>query len=565
MHIFIEIGLILAVATFISLVMRALKQPLVVGYIVSGIVVGPYFLNLTQSTEHIELFSKLGITILLFIVGLSLKPDIIREVGKVSLVTGLGQIVVTSGVGFFIMQALGFSVVASLYGAIALTFSSTIIILKLLSDKGDLDRLYGKISVGFLLVQDVVATIILLFISIWGSTHEINNGAFAFGMFLLIKALTFFFVLYLLSKYFLPKFANFLASSQESLFLFSITWGLGMSAIFYVAGFSLEIGALAAGVALSVSPFSQEIGSRMKPLRDFFILLFFVTLGSQLILADVGAVLAPAIILSLFVLIGNPIIVVILMNLLGYKSRTGFMAGLTVAQISEFSFILMALGLTFGHVSKEVVSLITLVGVITIAGSTYLILYADKIYPRVKNILRLFEFKKQQEGEEDLAPTNFDLIIFGYDRVGYDFVNAANKINIKHLVVDFNPESIEKLKQTNIPNRFGDAEDIDFLKEINLVQSKAVISTIPDFKTNLSLVSYYHNHNPGGIIIVISSDIKHTKELYCSGASFVLMPHYLGAKFASDMLENYGLEASSFEKEKIKHLEYLEKREKLTE
>lgn len=563
MHIFIEIGIILAIATVVSALMRILRQPLVVGYILSGVIVGPYFLNILTSTEYIELFSKLGIAILLFIVGLSLKPDIIREVGKVSLVTGLGQIIFTSLIGFFLIRALGFDDTASLYGAIALTFSSTIIILKLLSDKGDLDKLYGKISIGFLLVQDVVATIILLFVSLWTSSTNVNTGQSPLLIFLKVGA--FFIILYLLGKYVLPKLSTFLAKSQESLFLFSITWGLGLSALFYNFGFSLEIGALVAGVSLAVSPFAQEISSRMKPLRDFFIVLFFVLLGSQIIITSIGSIIVPAIILSLFVLIGNPIIVVILMNILGYKSRTGFMAGLTVAQISEFSLILMALGLASGHLNQEIVSLITLVGVVTIAGSTYLILYADKIYPKVKGLLSLIEYRKTNTKQEETeVKEDYSMIIFGYDRVGYDFVNIAEKMKNKHLVVDFDPSSINKLERHGVPYRFGDAEDVNFLEEINVAKAEMVISTIPDFKTNLNLVSYYHNHNPEGIIMVISHNIQHTKELYKKGASFVVMPHYLGASYASQMIETHGNEKSAFEKKKKEHLEYLEKREKFT-
>lgn len=563
MHIFIEIGIILAIATVVSALMRLLRQPLVVGYILSGVIVGPYFLNILTSTEYIELFSKLGIAILLFIVGLSLKPDIIREVGKVSLVTGLGQIIFTSLIGFFLIRALGFDDTASLYGAIALTFSSTIIILKLLSDKGDLDKLYGKISIGFLLVQDVVATIILLFVSLWTSSTNVNTGQSPLLIFLKVGA--FFVILYLLGRYVLPRLSTFLAKSQESLFLFSITWGLGLSALFYNFGFSLEIGALVAGVSLAVSPFAQEISSRMKPLRDFFIVLFFVLLGSQIIITSIGTIIVPAIILSIFVLIGNPIIVVILMNILGYKSRTGFMAGLTVAQISEFSLILMALGLASGHLNQEIVSLITLVGVVTIAGSTYLILYADKIYPKVKGFLSLIEFRKTNTKQEETeVKEDYSMIIFGYDRVGYDFVNIAEKMKNKHLVVDFDPSSINKLERHGVPYRFGDAEDVNFLEEINVAKAEMVISTIPDFKTNLNLVSYYHNHNPEGIIMVISHNIQHTKELYKKGASFVVMPHYLGASYASQMIETHGNEKSAFEKKKKEHLEYLEKREKYT-
>lgn len=563
MDIFIEIGIILGIATLVSTFMRFLKQPLVVGYILSGVIVGPYALNIITSTEYIELFSKLGIAILLFIVGLSLKPDIIREVGKVSLVTGIGQIIFTSIIGFLLIRALGFDNTASLYGAIALTFSSTIIILKLLSDKGDLNKLYGKISIGFLLVQDIVATIILLFVSLW--TSSTSGDTNTSPLLIVLKVFLFSLILYFLGRYILPKLSSYLAKSQESLFLFSLTWGLGLAALFYEFGFSLEIGALVAGVSLAVSPFAQEISSRMRPLRDFFIVLFFIMLGSHIIITSLSTIFVPALILSVFVLIGNPIIVIILMNLLGYKSKTGFMAGLTVAQISEFSLILMALGLASGHLNQEIVSLITLVGVITIAGSTYLIIYADKIYDKTKNIIKIFEFRKNNKTNESEINTNeYNMIIFGYDRVGFDFVNVAQKMNNKHLVVDFNPESINRLEKSGIPYRYGDAEDASFLEEINLEKAELVISTIPDFKTNLSLVSYYHNHNKDGVIIVISHDIKHTRELYKYGASFVVMPHYLGADYASQMIATHGSKKEEFEKRKQQHLQYLDKREKYT-
>lgn len=562
MDIFIEIGLILTIATLVSVIMRILKQPLIVGYILSGVLVGPYVFGIITTPEYIELFAKFGIAILLFVVGLSLKPDIIREVGKVSLITGLGQVVFTSILGFGIMRLLHFDVIPSLYGAVALTFSSTIIILKLLSDKGDLGKLYGKISIGFLLVQDIVATIILLVVSFFGSSASLSASKSALT---LVIGLVFFVILYFVGKFVLPKLSNFLAKSQEALFLFSITWGLGIAAIFYNFGFSLEIGALIAGVALSASPYAEEISSRMKPLRDFFILLFFVLLGSQIIISSIGNILVPAVILSLFVLIGNPIIVFILMNLLGYKSRTGFLAGLTVAQISEFSLILIALGFSLGHLNQEIVSLITLVGIVTIAGSTYLILYADKIYPYVKPFLRILELRKNLEEKNGSPEEVFNMIIFGYDRVGYDFVNTAERIKNKHIVVDFDPNAIKKLKKRGVPYRFGDADDVNFLEEVGILKAEIVISTIPDFKTNLNLVSYYKNHRPEGVVVVISHDIKDAKALYAHGASFVVMPHYLGAAYASKMIEMHISESSPFEKEKGKHLEYLHKREKLTE
>jgi Kef-type K+ transport system membrane component KefB/Trk K+ transport system NAD-binding subunit len=564
MSIFVEIGLIIFIATAISFLMRMLKQPLIVGYILSGILLGPYVFNLIQSSEYMEAFAKIGIAILLFIVGLNLKPDVVREVGRVSLITGVGQIVVTSILSFFLMRFIGFEMVASIYGAIAITFSSTIIVLKLLSDKGDLDKLYGKISIGFLLVQDVVATIILLGVSIFSKSSVIERN-FGTAFFLAIKCVAFFFALYLISKFVLPKISKFLIKSPELLFLFSITWGLGLAAIFYLFGFSLEIGALAAGVALSSFNFSQEIASRMKSLRDFFILIFFVLLGSQMIFTDIGHIILPALVISFFVLVIKPMIVFLIMNILGYGNRTSFSASLAIAQISEFSLILVGLGLSFGHISREIVSMITLVGIITIAGSTYLILYSDRLYVILRSLLHFIEFNKKPKFKEENQNEVIDMIVLGYDRVGYDFVKIAKKMAINYFVVDFDPTAINKLKSEDIPCFFGDADDVDFLDEIGIKKAKIVVSTIPDFKTNLSLVSYCKNHNPNGIVIVISHNIRNTQELYSNGASFVVMPHYLGAKHASHMIENFAFRKEAFEEEKKHHLEYLEERQKKTE
>lgn len=537
--------------------MRLLKQPLIIGYILAGIFAGPHILNILQSTEQIELFSRIGITVLLFIVGLSLSPKVIKEVGKVSLITGVGQVVFTSAIGFGIAIALGIDRVAAFYVAIALTFSSTIIILKLLSDRGDLNKLYGKISIGFLLVQDIIAAIVLLLISSFvaadGDSIPILIGT------LLVKGTLILVALYIISIHVMPKLSRFLASSRELLFLFSIAWGFGIAALFQVLGLSVEIGALIAGVSLSLTPFSYEIGSRMKPLRDFFIVLFFVLLGSQMVIDNVGVLIIPAIVLSAFVLIGNPIIVIVIMNLLGYKRRTGYMAGLTVAQISEFSLILAALGFSLGHLSREILSLITLVGLITIAGSTYFILYADKLYPKVEKLLKLLEFRKTNNSRASGDEEDYEIILFGFDRVGHDFVKSFKKIDKRFLVVDFNPKTIEDLQKKEIPNRFGDAQDAEFLKELSLKKVKLIVSTIPDFKTNILLTKKVKEENSRAIIIMIGQNIKNTEELYENGATYVVMPHYLGAQHATRLIKRIGIDKREFLNEREKHIEKLMK------
>lgn len=562
MEIFIEIALILSVTTIVSIFMKLLKQPLVVGYILSGILVGPYVFGILNSPEQIELFSKIGITILLFIVGLSLRPETIKETGKVSLITGLGQIIFTSVIGFGLMILLNFDKITALYGSIAITFSSTIIILKLLSDRGDLEKLYGKISIGFLLVQDLVATLLLVIVPLLGSL-SLSGGEVGIIFFsLFIKGTIASLALYFIAKFILPKLFNYLAKSQELLFLFSVTWGLVLAGLFYMLGFSIEIGALIAGVTLSASNYSFEISSRMRSLRDFFIVLFFILLGSHLILTEIGVSVIPAVILSLFVLIGNPIIVFVLMNLLGYRKRTSFMAGLTVAQISEFSLILIALGFSLGHISQSTVSLITLVGIITISGSTYMVLYADKIYEKIRPFLSLIEIRKKNHENNERTDKNYDMIIFGYGRVGYEFVNIAKQMNANYLVVDYNPEVISKITNQNDNFKFGDAEDVEFLDEIGITKASKIISTIPDFDINMLLVRHYRDHNKDGIIITTSHFISDAKKLYDRGSNYVIMSHYLGAHHASEMIMKYDVEKDIFEKAKEFQLSQIENHEK---
>lgn len=561
MSIFIELSIILCATTVIAYIARIFKQPLVVGYILSGILVGPYALNVFHATEEVELFSKIGIAILLFIVGMSLSPATVKETGKASVIVGTAQVTLTALAAYFVMQMLGYEMRESIIAAIALTFSSTIIILKLLSDTGDLHKLCGKMSIGILLVQDLAATFVLIVVAALGASAATDSLGMMFVM-LFIKGIVAALALFYIAKYVLPKILSRIASSQELLFLFAISWGLGMASLFESIGFSIEIGALVAGITLSVSSFAYEISSRLRPLRDFFVVLFFILLGAQMQLDNFGSLIVPAIILSAFVFIIKPLIVLMCMNTLGYRTRTSFMTGVSMAQISEFSLIVMTLCLSLGYVSNSLTSLITLVGIVTIAGSTYLIAFSDALYTQFKKPLRIFEWRSKVKTECDTGNTT-EMMIFGYDRVGYDFVQVARKIHTEFLVVDFNPASIKLLQKHNIPSRFGDAEDVEFLEEIGLTNARIVVSTIPDLKANKLLVTQYRKHNKDGIILLISHDMKQAKELYALGATYVIVPHFIGANHAAKMISKYAADVEYFNNERSRHIAHITEREKL--
>lgn len=556
---FVDLSIILFIGILVSLVMKALRQPLIIGYIITGILVSPYLLNITSSQQTIASFSQLGVSLLLFMVGLHLNPKVIKDVGKVSLITGVGQVIFTSLIGYFFCLALGFSSVVSLYLAVALAFSSTIIIMKLLSDKGDLEELYGKISIGFLIVQDLIALFVLFAIS------SMSNG-FAWTDFLLqlvLKGSALLLGLFLLVKYVFPRILRMIAKSQEVMFLFSISWCLIMASIFYTFNFSIEVGALLAGVTLSLSPYQYEISSKMKPLKDFFIILFFIGLGSEMLLESVNLQVVPILLLSFFILVGNPLIVIVLMGALGYTKKTSFQAGLTVAQISEFSIILIALGISVGHLPAETLSLVTAIGLITIAASSYMILYSDTLYSFVGRFLNVFEAPASGLKEKKIKPgKKYDILLFGCDRIGYDILEALKKMRRKFLVVDYNPETVSFLEKEGYDCLYGDASDTELLNGLNFPKAKMVISTIHEYETNMLLINKARQCNPNGIIIVVSHQIDEAIEMYELGATYVIMPHFLGGRQASTLIEEYQFNLNKFFKERFRHIRNLTERKK---
>lgn len=554
MEIFLNVSAIIAIATAVALIMQSLRQPLVLGHILTGFLVGPIGLNLIQPKEGIEVFSHLGITSLLFIVGLSLSPRVMREVGRIALLAGIGQVVFTTIIGYVLGVAFGLSPIVSIYLAIACTFSSTIIVSKILSDKHDANKLYGKIAIGMLLVQDVLATIILILITAsmtgGGISEIITTTA--------LKGIIIAGALYLVSAYLLPALTRTFAKSQEFLFLFAIGWGLGVSALFHVFGLSVELGALAAGVALASSPYHYEISAKMKLLRDFFIVLFFVLLGSQLTISDITSSINIVAVFSAFVLIGNPLIVMIIMGLMRYSGQTSFRTGLTVAQISEFSLILIMLGITAGHIPVSTLSTATMIGIITIAGSTILMLNDDALAKKLAPLLRLFERKRRISERE--RKQSYKAILFGCHRVGSDFLPSIISQERSYLVVDFDPQVIATLEQRKIHARYGDAQDDAFLDSLDLEKCKLVVSTIPDFETNAGLLARIRKTNRHAVVIVIAQHIYEAHTLYADGASYVVMPHHMGGNYAAMLVGKHGGNAKPYALEKAKHLKHLQER-----
>ncbi len=535
--IFTEMAVLLLLAAAVGAIGVRLRQPLIVSFIAVGILVGPSVLGLVSANDQIDLLAKFGITLLLFVVGLKLDLHIIRTMGPVALATGLGQVVFTSVFGYLIAITLGMTPIAALYVAVALTFSSTIIIVKLLSDKREVDTLHGRIALGFLIVQDLIVVLVMIGLNAMAQTHDMPISMAALSV--LIKGIVFLVVVALITRYVLPRLLGLLASSQELLVLFGIAWAVSLAMLGDTLGFSKEVGAFVAGVSLASTPYRDALGARLVSLRDFLLLFFFIDLGARLDLALLGAQIPEAIIFSLFVLIGNPLIVMIIMGFLGYRKRTGFLAGLTVAQISEFSLILGALGLSLGHINVETMGLITLVGLITISVSTYMIIFSHPIYERLAPWLTVFERKNPyRENEQAAKPGSGDreVILFGLGRYGASIAQVLRERGCRVQGVDYNPELIRSGDDTGHSVLFGDAEDPEFIASLALDNVEWVISTARERHVSYSLIHTLQDLGYQGRIAVTANSAIEAGRLEQAGADLVMVPYADAAGEAVDRL-----------------------------
>ena len=542
---FVEVAVLLGMAAAIGLFGILLRQPLIVSFIAVGLIAGPSALDVVRSNDQIDLLSELGVAVLLFLVGIKLDVKLIRSLGQVALLTGLGQVLFTSIFGYLIGLALGLGHVASIYVAVALTFSSTIIIVKLLSDKREIDSLHGQIALGFLIVQDLVVVFAMIVLSAIGMGAA-TNGGIGSVLSVLASGAALVALVVIVVRYIADPLSERLARAPELLVIFAIAQAAMFAAVADLVGLGKEVGGLLAGVSLASTPYRETIAARLAPLRDFLLLFFFIALGATLDLSLLGAHVTGAIVFSLFVLIGNPLIVLAIMGAMGYRKRTSFLAGLTVAQISEFSLIFVAMGISIGHVRGDALGLVTMVGLVTIAASTYMITYSHQLYALFEPVLGVFERKgtPREPPETGLdRGDDYKVIIFGLGRFGTAIGLRLSKLGLQVLGIDFNPFAVRRWRELGLKAEFGDATDPEFVSGLPLVRAEWIVSTVPIHATGLShedarttLIQLSRTSGFRGRIAVTSHSSRDIDDMLGSGADIVLEPFQDAADRAVDLV-----------------------------
>jgi Kef-type K+ transport system membrane component KefB len=547
-QIFFQLSVVMVITAGLALLARILRQPPVIAYIIAGFLAGPSLLGLIHDHAAFESFSEIGIALLLFIIGLGLNIGTIKSTGKPAILTFSLIVLGIGGVGMGLGYVFGFSLTESIIISIALLFSSTIIVVKSLSDKKETSRLYGRIAIGVLLVEDIAATLVLLGVSAAAG----NSGGVGDIALLVAKGLGLTALLVLVGGYIMPRLSKLFASSQELLYVFAIAWAFGIASAFMKAGFSLEVGALFAGVALASLPYVQAIEIKLKPLRDFFLVLFFVALGESLRIDNFAAAIVPAIVFSVIILLAKPLLIMTSLGLLGYTKQTSFKAGVHLSQISEFSVIVVALAATSGLVDEQLITVITLIALLTIATSAYWMKYDDALYRMLQKPLGIFE--KRETKRELKSLRRYPLVLLGYRHSGGAFVKTFRKIGKPFIVIDYNPDIIESLQHLKINHLYGDATDFELLDEIGIHHSELIVSTLNDTDTNCLLASYITEANNQATFICHAARLDDATKLYAAGATYVLMPHYIGDKHIDQFLREHGSDKRAFAKYRHDHL-----------
>ncbi len=547
----LELGMIVGIATLIGVLGRVIKQPPIIAYLATGILAGPIFLDVINSTEQLKSLAHLGVALLLFMVGINLDFRILRQIGGTSVIGGISTMAIISASTFILAKSLSFQNTSALYLALAFSFSSTVVVVKILSDKKEIDTLHGQIALGILIIEDFMAALALMVIPVLAEGNLATIGL------QIIKAVVLMGVIFFVGKKIIPKIFDIAARNQELLFLCSVSWALLVGLIFSLNGLSIEIGALLAGMSIASSSYSLEIKSKVKGIRDFFVVLFFAYFGAQLSGPISLEMIRQAVIFSLLILIGKPLVVMSLMNSFGFKKRTNFMTGTSLTQVSEFSLIVILLGVSTGHLPQSILTLSILVTFITVFLSSYSIYFSQPIYEKISNALGLFDGHKK-EIENTKKYKSYDVILLGYNRIGFNLLKAFDLSKKKYLIVDYNPMTIFNLTKKGMSCLYGDVNDSEFLKSLNLDKVKMVISTIPDYSTNSFIKKNILNKDC--VFVPTAHNIQNALDLYREGADYVIMPHFLGGEFMANMLVRDEFDKESLKNEGKRHIRELHER-----
>ncbi len=554
MDLLTAIGFSIIVAAVLAFLARRLNQPLILGYILAGAVLGPHVgFHVVTDEASIELIAEIGLILLLFLIGLEISLPRLLQAGRAITVTGLLQVPICAGLAWLV---LGPVVAATggqfdrLYLAVASAMSSTLIVVKLLSDKFELSTFGGRVTLGVLIFQDLYA---IAFLAIQPNLQNLQAllllRSLVAGVGLVGGA-------WLMARFVLPAYFRVIAKSSELVVVSAMAWCFLVSGVAGWAGLSKEMGALIAGVVIASYPYGTEVISRVGGVRDFFLTLFFVALGLKIPEPSVPAVVA-ALGGVVFVVLSRFLAMYPLFAFLRLDTRTAGVVAINLSQISEFALVIFSLGVTYKHISPAANSMILYTVLLTAVISTYGILYNHAIATWLAGLLSALGLRRwvgsapaapaagaAEAGAEKDEKSSRDVFLLGVSREGLAFVQhvarTAPALKDRIVAVDFNPEMLERLRTEGVDHHYGDIANMATLEHAGIGRAAIVISGISDWflkgTSNLQILRLVRSLAPTARIIVTGDTAEGAQELYVAGADYVMVPSVLSAEHLASIL-----------------------------
>lgn len=561
-NLLIDITICIIAATLVAYIAKGLKQQLIPAYIISGLIIGPLGLRLITDSTAITHISELGVAFLLFLVGMEINFSKLKSIGNFALFGGTAQLISTFIIGYFFASILGMSNIEAIYIGIIICFSSTMVVLKLLSDRRELDNMRGRLSLGILLLQDIGVIIALALLMNIGN-FTIGNLSYTFINCLAICAIGF-----ILKKTLFPKLFKKIAKTPELMFLTALSVCFGFIALADIAGIPISIGAFIAGISLTAYPYDLQIISQVTSLKNFFATLFFVSLGLMITTLSILSNPILIVMLTFLVIFVKPFILLIITKSFGYDLRSSFLTAIGLGQISEFSLIIAAIGVSTGVVSSSFFSIVAIIALISLTTTPYFIQYGHNLFDKFSKYMIIFEkvghgrMKKTLEKlpEEHLKD---HIILAGYDIMGTGIYNELMKQGKKVIVLDYNPEVIDRLIENNQLTIYGDVKHVEILNRMNINKAKLVISTIPSLDDNMFLYNEVRHRNKTVPVMITVKTIEEALQAYDKGVDYVILPELLSREKITQNLQHILSSPESLrshlERSKRKYVKTLEK------
>jgi Kef-type K+ transport system membrane component KefB len=546
-HLLADIGRAIIAAAAVGLPSYFIGIPLILSYLIAGVIIGPHLgFGLIQNSESITNLSEIGLVLLMFILGLEINLKKLLQAGRAVTISGAVQIIGCLIIGYLFFSMLGYNqrTYEVVYLSVACALSSTLIVVKILSDQMDLDSLPSRLTLGILVLQDFVA---IGFLALQPNLSDLNINALLTS---LSKVAILILISWVLARYVLPRLFKKAGRQPELMLILAMAWCFSMCGIANYLNLSLEMGALVAGISIASFPYHLDVVAKISSLRDFFITLFFVGLGLQIPMPTVEVLKLTALIV-IFVLTSRVITIYPTLHKLGYANRSSLLPALNLSQISEFAIVLASLGVSYKHIGPDLLSAFIIALVITALISSFVLPAAHTIYNKLNPLLEQIGFSDSVfdniKNKESVEPKiQASTVLLGFYREAssllFEMQNRYSKDFIDEiLVVDFNPESHQELKKLGINCLYGDISNVDTLRHLNLHDAKIIICSIPDKilkgTTNLKILKQLKQLAPHSCIIVTAENMAAAKEMYAESATYVFIPRIIGANNLVDVIE----------------------------